>query len=78
VPNIPANVPRTATYALNNVLVPYILSIGDAGGIKECLWENVALRNGTYSYKNNITKKSLAKMFDMPYREIEMLIASQI
>ncbi|MAL17369.1 MAG: alanine dehydrogenase [Balneola sp.] len=78
VPNIPANVPRTATYALNNVLVPYILAIGNAGGVKECLWENVALRNGTYSYKKHITKKSLAKMFDMPYREIEMLIASQI
>lgn len=78
VPNIPANVARTATYALNNVLVPYILAIGDAGGIKECLWENVALRNGTYSYKKHITKKSLAKMFDMTYREIEMLIASQI
>jgi alanine dehydrogenase len=78
VPNIPANVPRTATYALNNVLVPYILAIGDAGGVRECLWENVALRNGTYSYKKHITKKSLAKMFDMPYREIEMLIASQI
>lgn len=78
VPNIPANVPRTATYALNNVLVPYILAIGDAGGVKECLWENVALRNGTYSYKKHITKKSLAKMFDMNFREIEMLIASQI
>ncbi|MAO64023.1 MAG: alanine dehydrogenase [Balneola sp.] len=78
VPNIPANVPRTATYALNNVLVPYILAIGDAGGVKECLWDNVALRNGTYSYKKHITKKSLAKMFDMNFREIEMLIASQI
>jgi alanine dehydrogenase len=78
VPNIPANVPRTATYALNNVIVPYILAIGDAGGVKECLWENVALRNGTYTYKKHITKKSLAKMFDKPYREIEMLIASQI
>ncbi len=78
VPNIPANVPRTATYALNNVLVPYILSIGNAGGVNECLWENVALRNGTYAYKKNITKKTLAEMFDMPYREIEMLIASQI
>lgn len=78
VPNIPANVPRTATYALNNVLVPYILAIGNAGGVKECLWENVALRNGTYTYKKHITKKTLAKMFDMPYREIEMLIASQI
>lgn len=78
VPNIPANVARTATYALNNVLVPYVLAIGDAGGIKECLWENVALRNGTYAYKNHITKKSIGDMFDLPSREIEMLIASQI
>ena len=78
VPNIPANVARTATYALNNVLVPYILAIGDAGGVKECLWENVALRNGTYAYKKHITKKSIGEMFDLPSREIEMLIASQI
>ncbi|MEX0856634.1 MAG: alanine dehydrogenase [Balneolaceae bacterium] len=78
VPNIPANVPRTATYALNNVLVPYLLAIGDAGGVKECLWQNVALRNGTYAYKKHLTKKSLANMFNMPHRDIEMLIASQI
>lgn len=78
VPNIPSNVARTATYALNNVIVPYLLAIGDAGGMKECLWENTALRNGTYVYKKHLTKKSLSKLFDMPYREIEMLIASQI
>ena len=77
-PNIPANVARTATYALNNVLVPYVLSIGDAGGIKECLWDNPALRNGTYTYRKHITKKLLNEMFDFPYRDIEMLIASQI
>lgn len=78
VPNIPSNVARTATYALNNVIVPYLLAIGDAGGIRECLWSNTALRNGTYVYKKHLTKKSLSKLFDMPYREIEMLIASQI
>ncbi|HEX6982492.1 MAG TPA: alanine dehydrogenase [Balneolaceae bacterium] len=78
VPNIPSNVARTATYALNNVIVPYLLAIGDEGGIKECLWTNTALRNGTYVYKRHLTKKSLSKLFDMPYREIEMLIASQI
>lgn len=78
VPNIPSNVARTATYALNNVIVPYLLAIGDAGGIKECLWTNTALRNGTYVYKKHLTKKSLSQIFDMPYREIEMLIASQI
>lgn len=78
VPNIPSKVARTATYALNNVIVPYLLAIGDAGGIRECLWTNTALRNGTYVYKKHLTKKSLSKIFDMPYREIEMLIASQI
>ncbi len=78
VPNIPSNVARTATYALNNVIVPYLLAIGDAGGIRECLWTNTALRNGTYVYKKHLTKKSLSQIFDMPYREIEMLIASQI
>jgi alanine dehydrogenase len=78
VPNIPSNVARTATYALNNVIVPYLLAIGDAGGIRECLWSNTALRNGTYIYKKHLTKKSLANLFDMPYREIDMLIASQL
>ncbi|SMO70868.1 alanine dehydrogenase [Fodinibius sediminis] len=78
VPNIPSNVARTATYALNNVIVPYLLAIGDAGGIEECLWSNTALRNGTYVYKKNLTKKSLANLFNLPYRSIEMLIASQI
>jgi len=78
VPNIPSNVARTATYALNNVLVPYLLQLGDAANIKECLWNNSALRHGTYIYKNHLTKKSLANLFDIPYREIEMLIASQI
>lgn len=78
VPNIPSNVARTATYALNNVIVPYLLAIGDAGGIRECLWTNAALRNGTYTYKKHLTKKSLSNLFGMPYREIEMLIASQL
>ena len=78
IPNIPSNVARTATYALNNVIVPYLLAIGDAGGIEECIWKNTALRNGTYIYKKHLTKKALSKLFDIPYRDIEMLIASQI
>lgn len=78
VPNIPSNVARTATYALNNVIAPFVLAIGDAGGIKECLWNNMSLRNGTYVYKKHLTKQTIGEMFDMPFREIEMLIASQI
>ncbi|MEX0945360.1 MAG: alanine dehydrogenase [Balneolaceae bacterium] len=78
VPNIPSNVARTATYALNNVIVPYLIELGEAGGIEACLWKNTALRNGTYTYKRNLTKKGLADQFEMPFRDIEVLIASQI
>lgn len=78
VPNIPSNVARTATHALNNVIVPFLIELGDAAGIHDCLWKNTALRNGTYTYKKHLTKKGLADQFSMEYRDIEMLIASQI
>lgn len=78
VPNIPSNVARTATYALNNVIVPYLIEMGDSGGIEDCLWNNTALRNGTYTYKKHLTKKALADQFEMPFRDIEVLIASKI
>lgn len=78
VPNIPANVARTATYALNNVLVPFLVEIGDAGGLQSALWSHTTLRNGVYVYKRNITKKTVSKQFDVPFRDIDMLIASRI
>ncbi len=78
VPNLPSAVARTATYALSNALTPFLLEIGDAGSINDALWSNVSLRTGTYVYRRHLTKKSLAAMFGMPHRDIELLIASGI
>jgi alanine dehydrogenase len=78
VPNMPSIAARTATYALSNVLVPYLLQIGEAGSINEALWRNLALRNGTYVYRRHLTKKNLASLFGMPHRDIELLLASGI
>jgi alanine dehydrogenase len=78
VPNMPARVARTGTYALNNVLVPYLMDIGDAGGIHGALWTSIALRNGTYLYKKHLAKKMLHQTVKLPYRDIEMLIASGV
>ncbi|MEZ4702060.1 MAG: alanine dehydrogenase [Rhodothermales bacterium] len=78
VPNMPSNAARTATYALTNVLVPYIIQIGEVGNMNEALWRNVGLRNGTYAYRRFITKKSLSSMFGIAHRDIELLIASGI
>lgn len=78
VPNLPSSVARTATYALSNALTPFLLDIGEAGSINDALWSNVSLRTGTYVYRRHLTKKSLAAMFGMPHRDIELLIASGI
>ena len=78
VPNMPSNAARTASYALTHVLVPYLLRIGEAGSINEALWHDEGLRNGTYVYRQHLTKKSLATMFGMSHRDIELLIASGI
>lgn len=78
VPNMPSNAAHTATYALSNVLVPYILKIGQTASLNEALWNDAGLRNGTYVYRRHLTKKSLATLFGMPHRDIELLIASGI
>jgi alanine dehydrogenase len=78
IPNMPSNAARTATYALTNVLVPYLLRIGELGSINEALWTDIGLRNGTYVYRKHLTKKSLATMFGMAHRDIDLLIASGI
>jgi alanine dehydrogenase len=78
VPNMPSNVARTATRALTNVLVLYLVKIGEAATIDEALWSHTGLRSGTYVYRRHLTKKSLATMFGMPHRDIELLIASGI
>ncbi len=78
VPNMPSNAARTATYALTNVLTPYLLDIGEAASMNEALWQSTSLRSGTYVYRRHLTKKSLALIFGMPHRDIDLLIASGI
>ncbi len=78
VPNIPSNAARTATVALSNVLVPYLLALGESPSVNEALWRSAGLRTGTYVYRRHVTKKSLATMFGMPHRDIELLVASGI
>lgn len=78
VPNIPSNAARTATVALSNVLVPYLLTLGEAPSVNDALWRSAGLRTGTYVYRRHVTKKSLATLFGMPHRDIELLVASGI
>ncbi|MFK7971613.1 MAG: alanine dehydrogenase [Bacteroidia bacterium] len=78
VPNIPSRVARTASTAISNVLAPLLLNIGESGGISHSIKTNEALKQGIYIYRHHLTKKTLARLFNMSmkYRDIGLLIAT--
>jgi alanine dehydrogenase len=78
VPNIASRVARTASYALSNIFAPILLDMGDAGGIKNYLWEREGVRHGVYIYKGNLTNKHIGERFGMAHKEIDLLIAAHL
>jgi alanine dehydrogenase len=78
VPNIASRVSRTASYALTNVFAPILLDVADLGGIKNMLWERPGVRNGVYTYQGNLTNKYLAEVFEIPYKDLDLLMAARL
>src|SRR5690606_30353384 len=76
VPNIASRVARTATYALTNIFTPILLDIGEMGGIMNLIWEKAGIRNATYLYQGKLTNKDLADRFDIPVKDLDLLIIS--
>ncbi len=74
VPNIASRVARTASYALSNVIAPTILDTGEYGGIDAMIRSYVGIQNGVYIYKGILTNKYLAETFNMPYKDINLLL----
>ncbi len=74
VPNMPAMVSRTATYALANAFLAYLIELVE-NGLEEALRKNAALRRGLYSYKSYLVKENLAKGFDLPFQPLKTLIS---
>lgn len=77
VPNIPSGFARTASQAINNVLMPLLLSISEEGGFEEMVWHNFNLRHGIYMYKGHLTNFYLSQRFDLRYTDLNLLIASR-
>jgi alanine dehydrogenase len=78
VPNVPSRVARTASNALSNIFAPILLQIGETGGIKNYLWEKVGVRHGVYVYKGNLTHRVLGERFNIPAKDVDLLIAAHI
>jgi len=76
VPNIPARVARTSSIAISNIFSPILLKIGETGGINSYLKKNFTLRQGVYLYNGILTNSYISKYFDMPYKNIDLLMAA--
>ena len=74
VPNIASRVSRTASFALSNIFLPILLDMGDHGGCKDLIKNDHGFRSGVYMYKGTLTSEVLGKVFDLKYKDIELLI----
>jgi len=76
VPNIASRVARTATYALTNIFTPILLDIGEQGGIKNVIWRTAGVRNAVYMYQGQLTNKHIGERFNIPCKDLDLLIVS--
>ncbi len=74
VPNIPSRYPKTASVSISNIFTPYLLKLGEEGGLENSLRFDRGLRNGLYMYHGILTNKSVGEWFDLQYSDINFLI----
>jgi len=68
VPNLPSAAARSATLALTNALLPYLLEIVKKG-VVSALRDNAELRRGAYIVEGGVCKESLARLLNVPMRQ---------
>jgi alanine dehydrogenase len=74
VPNIASRVPRTASNAISNVLMPMLLRSEQFGSVYNMLTQNIGLMNGIYAFKGLLTNRYLSERFNMRFTSIELLM----
>ncbi|KAA1244426.1 alanine dehydrogenase [Aquimarina sp. RZ0] len=74
VPNIPSRYAKTSSLSISNIFTPYLLQIGEEGGIENAVRFDRGLKNGLYFYHGILTNKSIADWFELSYRDINLLI----
>lgn len=73
VPNIPGAVPRTATFALANATLPYVLQLANKGW-KKAMQENAALAKGLNVVNGKVTLKAVADDQGLDYTPVEEIL----
>ncbi|MDG1850123.1 MAG: alanine dehydrogenase [Flavobacteriales bacterium] len=74
VPNVASRVAKTASFSLSNIIAPTLLKVGDGGGVQGMLLRSPNIRGGVYVYNGILTNKGIGVWFDLPYKEIRLLL----
>jgi alanine dehydrogenase len=78
VTNMPGAVPRTSTYALSNVTLPYALTLADQGFL-DAVRHDAGLAKGVNVYAGQITYGAVAEAFGLPYTPLaELLVRNTV
>jgi alanine dehydrogenase len=76
VPNIASRVAQTASMALSNIFSPMMLEMADVGGLNNMMRSHEGLRNGVYTFNGAVTNEYLAKTFDLPFKDLNLIMAA--
>jgi alanine dehydrogenase len=75
VPNIMATTPQTTSSVISRFIADTLQKMRDDGGIENFLTLDPAWLNGVYTYKGYITNANINKIHDLPFKEINLLMA---
>lgn len=78
VPNMVANVGRTASAAISNILTPLLLKAAESRSFESFIFSQRGLRKGVYTYRGCLTNAYLGKRFDMRATDIDLLLTSSM
>lgn len=74
VPNIASRVPRTASFALSNIFSPILMDMGESGGCLDLIRNDHGFRSGVYIYRGILVSEVLGRVFDLKYKDIDLLM----
>jgi len=74
VPNIASRVARTASMAVSDVFAPFLLNLGNFGGMK--LHSSDEFLSGVYIFNGILTCEQISKRFTLPYQDLNLLKAA--
>jgi alanine dehydrogenase len=72
VSNMPAAVPHTSTFALNNATLPYLLELANRGLEGACA-HSPAICEGLNTYKGHVTYRGVAESQGREWRDVQSL-----